>query len=187
MSGRELPTLEPGTSAEWRAWLEKNHASSAGVWLRIKRKGVPGRLLTREKAWEEALCFGWIDSLIRKVDEDRFDQKFTPRKKGSNWSQINLKKVEELRAQGRMREGGIAALEQRPPTVEGGRPNELSPQTERIVRENDSAWQRYQDLPIGERLNYIHWIMEAKREETRNKRAREAALRLAEGKRLGLK
>ncbi|MGD1059967.1 MAG: YdeI/OmpD-associated family protein [Methanomassiliicoccales archaeon] len=181
------PTLEFRSAEEWRDWLDKNHASSPGVWLLLKKKGSLVRSLTRERAWEEALCFGWIDSVIRAVDGDRFAQKFTPRRKGSNWSQTNMRKVEELTAEGRMCDCGLAAVE-RDSVVSGEtRPSVLSPQIESLVKENKTAWRNYLSLPSGERLNFVHWIMEAKREGTRIKRAKEAIGLLAEGKRLGLK
>ncbi len=183
----ELPTLELTTVEEWREWLDSHHAVSPGVWLLVRKKGAKGRSLTREQAWEEALCFGWIDSVIRAVDEDRFAQKFTPRRKGSNWSVTNLRKVGELAASGRMRDCGLAAVERDRELRQASRPNALSPEIERLVRENDVAWRHFLALPDSERLNYVHWIMEAKREETRIRRAREAVDRLALGERLGLK
>lgn len=107
----ERPLLEPASAAEWGAWLEANHATSPGVWLAVGRKGGAATTLTYEQAVEEALCWGWIDSITRRLDGERFLQHFTPRRAGSIWSASNRARVERLMAEGRMRPPGAAVVE----------------------------------------------------------------------------
>jgi uncharacterized protein YdeI (YjbR/CyaY-like superfamily) len=107
----ELPFVEPGNRAEWRAWLESNHDSSAGIWLGVGKKGGTVTSLTYNEAVEEALCFGWIDSTVHALDEHRFRQLFTPRRPRSHWSQSNKHRVERLAAAGLMTPAGLAAIE----------------------------------------------------------------------------
>jgi uncharacterized protein YdeI (YjbR/CyaY-like superfamily) len=108
---RDLPTLQPRSRKAWRAWLQKNHASSSGIWLVYAKKhtGIPS--LTYAEAVEEALCFGWIDSLVHPVDEALYKQIFTPRKEKSAWSALNRKRVEQLIASRQMTAAGMKVIE----------------------------------------------------------------------------
>lgn len=107
----DLPLVEVACRAEWRAWLERNHSIFPGVWLAVGKKGNARTTLTYEDAVEEALCFGWIDSVVNRLDADRFKQLLTPRKRGSAWARTNKERVERLVAQGLMTEAGLAAVE----------------------------------------------------------------------------
>lgn len=107
----ERPLLELDSAADWVAWLAANHATSPGVWVAIGKKGGSATTLTYEQAVEEALCWGWIDSITRRLDDERFMQHFTPRKAGSIWSATNRDRVERLIAEGRMRPSGTAVIE----------------------------------------------------------------------------
>jgi uncharacterized protein YdeI (YjbR/CyaY-like superfamily) len=98
-------------AAAWAAWLEQNHLSAAGIWLRIRKKSASIRALTYPEAVEEALCYGWIDGQTKSFDDSTFIQRFTPRRKGSIWSKINREKVLALAAAGRMRPAGLAEIE----------------------------------------------------------------------------
>jgi uncharacterized protein YdeI (YjbR/CyaY-like superfamily) len=101
------------TSAEeWRAWLQANHAVEKEVWLTFYKKhtGIPS--LTFEEAAEEALCFGWIDSVMKRIDDEKYVLRHTPRKKGSNWSEVNKRRVAKLIEQGRMTEAGLAKIDE---------------------------------------------------------------------------
>src|SRR5919108_2326967 len=104
-----VETLDVRTAWQWRAWLEEHHASSPGVWL-VFHKGHTGQeSIAYEDSVREALCFGWIDSLIRRLDDDRYARKFTPRRRASKWSAVNRKRWLELKAAGRLTEDGLAA------------------------------------------------------------------------------
>jgi uncharacterized protein YdeI (YjbR/CyaY-like superfamily) len=107
-----IEPLECATAAEWRRWLERHHDTEPEAWLLIAKKHAnrPGPSLV--EATEEALCFGWIDSAMRPVDEERYVLRFTPRRAGSNWSEVNKARVERLIGEGRMTEAGLAKVEE---------------------------------------------------------------------------
>jgi len=106
-----LPQLAFASAAEWEAWLEANHDSSEGAWLKLAKKGSGIASVTLAEALDVCLCFGWIDSRREALDEDRYLQRYTPRRARSNWSRINVEKVSELTAAGRMRPAGLAEVE----------------------------------------------------------------------------
>src|SRR5882757_7819160 len=107
----ELPIVEVPDQDAWRDWLEANHASQDGVWLKFAKKGSGVGTVTYAEALEEALCFGWIDGQVRRHDERFYLQRFTPRRRRSKWSQINVEKAERLIADGRMQPAGTAQVE----------------------------------------------------------------------------
>jgi uncharacterized protein YdeI (YjbR/CyaY-like superfamily) len=104
-------SLSFASAAEWEAWLEANHASSDGLWIKVAKKGSGVPSVTIAEALDLCLCFGWIDSQRRALDENYFLQRYTPRRPRSNWSRINVEKVAELTAAGRMRPAGLAEVE----------------------------------------------------------------------------
>lgn len=107
----ELPIVEVRGQAAWRTWLEVNHASSDGIWLKLAKKGSPTPTVTYAEALGEALCFGWIDGQVRRFDEHFYLQRFTPRRPRSKWSRNNREKAERLIADGRMHPAGLAQVE----------------------------------------------------------------------------
>jgi uncharacterized protein YdeI (YjbR/CyaY-like superfamily) len=110
-TGQDLPIVQLDDQEAWRAWLEENHASLAGVWLKFAKKGSPKPTVTYSEAIEEALCFGWIDGQARGHDEHFYLQRFTPRRPKSKWSQINREKATRLLAEGRVRPAGLAQID----------------------------------------------------------------------------
>jgi len=110
-TGQELPIVEAADQQAWRAWLEANHASPSGVWLKFAKKGSPTPSVSYGEAIEEALCYGWIDGQVRAHDEHFYLQRFTPRRPRSKWSQINREKATRLLAEGRMRPAGLAQID----------------------------------------------------------------------------
>jgi uncharacterized protein YdeI (YjbR/CyaY-like superfamily) len=104
--------LHVAASEEWRFWLQANHAVEKEVWLTIYKKNTATRGVTLEEATEEALCFGWIDSSMKPIDDEKYVLRYTPRRKGSNWSERNKKRVAELIEQGRMTEAGLAKIDE---------------------------------------------------------------------------
>ena len=111
MAANDYPSVHPRSRKEWRKWLEKEHLVSSGVWLVYYKKVTGLRVLSYDEAVEEALCFGWIDSLPGKVDEQRSKLKFTPRKPKSVWSALNKKRVNELIRSDLMKPAGLKAIE----------------------------------------------------------------------------
>ena len=109
----ELETLEVEDEAQWRSWLAANHHSSQGVWLVFRKKGM--KSLAYDEAIDGALAYGWIDSLVRKIDDTKYARKFTQRKPWSIWSNLNIARVKRLRAEGRMTKWGLEAFAQRTP------------------------------------------------------------------------
>jgi uncharacterized protein YdeI (YjbR/CyaY-like superfamily) len=183
----ELETVDIRTRKEWRAWLRKHHQSSPGVWVVCHKEhtGVPS--LPYEDLVREALCFGWIDSLIKRLDDERYARKVTPRKPTSKWSDLNRTRWAELNAAGLLEAAGKAAA----PTGNSYAPRpaipELPAYIEKAFKANAKAWSFFQTLPARERRNFVVWIHVAKREETRERRMREAVRLLATGEKLGLK
>jgi uncharacterized protein YdeI (YjbR/CyaY-like superfamily) len=164
------------TPQEFRAWLEAHHAERRELWVGLhkKRTGLPS--LTWSQAVDEALCFGWIDGQGKSLGETSHMIRFSPRKKGSSWSAVNVRRVGELLAEGRMRPAGLAAFEQRSDARTGiysheqeGMP-ELGEAFERQFRADAAAWDFFQTRPRSYRKAAIWWVVSAKREETRQKR-----------------
>jgi uncharacterized protein YdeI (YjbR/CyaY-like superfamily) len=182
-----LINLDVHTRKAWRQWLTRHHASSAGVWLVRHKQHTGVASMPYEDVVREALCFGWIDSLVKRLDEDRFAIKVTPRKPTSKWSDINRKRWKELEAAGLLAPAGLAAA----PTANryAARPTvpELPDYVAKAFKTNGKAWQFFQQLAPTYRRHFVMWIHTAKRPETREKRIRESIALLAAGKKLGLK
>jgi uncharacterized protein YdeI (YjbR/CyaY-like superfamily) len=180
-------TLDIRSSRQWRSWLQKNHASSSGIWLVFHKDHTGVTCLDYEDAVRQALCFGWIDSLIKRLDEDRYARKFTPRKPTSKWSDINRQRWAELNESGQLAAPGLAAA----PTDNkyASRPSipELPAYIAKAFKANPKAWQTFEALAPSYRRHYVGWIHTAKQAETRDKRIRESIALLAAGKKLGLK
>lgn len=183
----ELMTLEVGNRQQWRTWLGKHHASSPGVWLVFYKEHTRVKSIPYEDSVREALCFGWIDSLIKRLDDDRYARKFTPRQPTSKWSDINRKRWVELKAAGLLTPAGLAAA----PTDNTYAPPSAMPDLPiyiaKALKANPKAWGFFQELAPSYRRHFVGWIHSAKRPETRDKRIRESIALLAAGKKLGLK
>jgi uncharacterized protein YdeI (YjbR/CyaY-like superfamily) len=183
----ELVTLQARSRSQWRAWLEKHHASSPGVWLVFYKAHTGVKSIAYEDTVREALSFGWIDSLIKRLDDDRYALKVTPRQPTSKWSDINRKRWVELRAAGRLTSAGLAAA----PTDNSYAPRPVIPDLPvyiaKALKANLKAWTFFRDLAPTHRRDFVVWIHTAKRPETREKRIRESIRLLAAGKKLGLK
>jgi len=168
------PVYFPSPSA-FRDWLEANHAGADVLWVGYFKKGTGRPSLTWPESVDEALCVGWIDGLRKSVDAERYAIRFTPRRPGSNWSRVNLDRVEALTAEGRMRPAGLAAYEARKPdaaaTSYEERPQTLPEPYAGAFRERDeAAWRFFEAQSPSYRRTAIGWILDAKREETRLRR-----------------
>jgi uncharacterized protein YdeI (YjbR/CyaY-like superfamily) len=182
-----LETLDVRTRRRWRAWLNTHHTSSPGIWLVFYKRHTGVNSLAYEDAVREALCFGWIDSLVKRLDDDRYAIKVTPRKPTSKWSALNRRRWTELKAAGLLAPAGLAAA----PTENTYAPEPIIPELPTYIasaiKTNPEAWNFFRGLPPRERRNFVVWIHIAKRPETRERRVRESIDLLAAGKRLGLK
>jgi len=185
--GPELTTLEVGNLREWRRWLTKHHASSPGVWLVYYKDHRRVESIDYDDSVREALCFGWVDSLIKRLDGDRYARKFTPRRPASKWSDSNRQRWAELKTRGLLTPAGLAAA----PTPESYRPRPAIPRLPlyiaKALQANQKAWSFFQELAPTHRRHFVAWIHTAKRPETQKKRIRESIALLAAGKKLGLK
>jgi uncharacterized protein YdeI (YjbR/CyaY-like superfamily) len=177
--------------ASWRKWLAEHGGSESEVWLIYFKAGSGKATISYEDSLEEALCFGWVDSIIQKIDGEKYARKFTPRKAGSKWSELNKHLVAKLIKDGRMTEAGMARVEFSLAEAPSARPKRAEvPLPEWLkagLMTSPQAWENFSKLPPSHRRNTILWVSDAKREETRQKRIREAIERLERNERLGLK
>ena len=188
MPARRLKIVDVGTAVEWRAWLAKHHDSETEVWLVFHKRHTDRASVAYGDAVNEALCFGWIDSLIKRLDDARYARKFTPRKPGSRWSTANRKRYAQLQAQGRLMPSGLKLA----PTGRSGdapRPSlaKVPSYIQHAINSHPSARDFFHGLAPSYQRMYIGWIDSAKRNDTKTRRLREAVDLLAAGKKLGLK
>ena len=173
----------------WRVWLDANGQSTREVWLVFHKKHTGMKCITYEAAVEEALCVGWIDSLVKRLDNDRYARKFTPRTNSGKWSESNIKRVRKLMASGRMTEAGLAKFDPaaQPNTGTSSGPRELPDIFREALAKDPRARRSFERMAPSYRRNFIGWVGSAKREKTRKKRLEEALVLLREGKKLGMK
>lgn len=178
------------TAAAFRAWLDKNHDKKSELWVGYYKKASGKGGMTYQEALDEALCYGWIDGVVRTIDADSYEQRWTPRKQTSYWSEVNLKKVKRLEEEGRMHEAGRAALARKPADSGTRYAFEKRPETfppamiKQFKAMNKAAWTFFEQQPPGYRRLLIHWVTSAKQEETRQKRLKRLVETSAAGKRL---
>ena len=177
------------SAADFRAWLARHHATADVLWVGFWKAASRRERLTYAQAVEEALCFGWIDGLKKGRDEHTFVQRFTPRRPRSIWSLVNVRKVEALRAAGRMTAAGLAAFESRDAARSGlysfeNRPATLDAAYEKRFRAAKAAWKFFGEQPPGYRRTATFWVMSAKRAGTRERRLAQLIAESAKGRRL---
>jgi len=174
--------------ASWRRWLKKNHGSFKEVWLAFYKKHTGRANISYDAAVEEALCFGWIDSIVKRLDDDRYARKFTPRKPRSVWSETNRRRYQNMKSRGLLAAQGL----ERPPAPKGSdtpkqSERKLPRYIEKRLKTVPLAWENFKQLAPSYRRAYVSWIDSAKRDETRERRLREALELLEAGKKLGMK
>lgn len=190
-SGKDgRPVLAFASAEEWEAWLEREHAASDGIWVKFAKKGSGMASVTYSEAVEVGLCYGWIDSLTRSVDERFYVQKFTPRRARSKWSRVNRDKVDELVRQGRMKPAGLAQVER---AKEDGRweaaysspanvtvPDDL----QQALDASPKAAEFFATLNKSNRFAIVYQLQDAKKPETRTRRLEKFVAMLERGEKL---
>lgn len=183
------------TRQAWREWLARNHDRSKGLWLAYYKKGTGKRSVTYEEALQEALCYGWIDSTVGRIDEERYKQKYTPRNVKSVWSASNKARVEKLIAEGLMAPPGLAKVEaaKRNGSWESlddidriGRGADAPSDLLEALSREPRAKAAFDGRPPSEKKLWAYWVLSAKRPETRARRVEETVKRVLAGRRPGI-
>jgi uncharacterized protein YdeI (YjbR/CyaY-like superfamily) len=163
------------SAGDFRKWLERNHDKAPSQWIGFWKKGSGKTGMSYDEAVLEALCLGWIDGQTNRVDDDAVTTRFSPRRAGSNWSKLNISRVNELRKQGRMHPAGLAAFEARKEPEPGAytyetRPADLPDDLSAVFRRNKAAWNFWRAQTPGYRKSMTWWIVQGKQEHTRLRR-----------------
>lgn len=190
-----MKTLRVETRNAWRAWLAEHHASETEIWLIFHKAHIGEPNVPYGETVEEAVCFGWIDSLIKRVDDDCYARKFTPRRSGSVWSESNKARAEKMVAEGLMTDAGQWFVDEAKSSGEWDQKrsrrsmlaDELPDELRNALEIHPNAARTFHSLPLTYQKQYILWIATAKRPETRQRRTAEAIEKLDRGERLGLK
>jgi len=189
-----MKTLHVTERSAWRDWLKANGGKEKEIWLVFYKKHTGKVRLAYEDAVEEALCFGWIDSIVKRLDDERYAQKFTPRRRGGKWSELNIRRARKMIAAGSMTPAGLAlidpALLRRKTSPRPARPP-ATPSVPAYIRDRLDADQKagafFASLAPSQRRLYVSWVDSAKKEETREKRLLELVATLRSKRKLGLK
>lgn len=180
------------TREAWRSWLVENHATAEAIWLVFHKKHTGKAGLTYDEAVEEALCFGWIDGILKRIDDEKHMNRFCPRRARSIWSERNKERVRKMIEAGRMTEAGLAKVRE---AKENGQWDKAAQREDTSIvpaelagalAEDERARLNFEKLAPSYRRQFIYWVGTAKREETRRKRVAEAVRMIRENKRLGM-
>lgn len=188
----QLPEIYLSNRNDWRDWLAENHAVSQGVWLVYYKKHTGIERIAYDDAVEEALCFGWIDSTVRRLDDQRFCQKFVPRRDRSNWSALNRARGEKLIASGEMTAAGLAKIEAARASgawdkaLEDRVDRPVPPELKKTLAKDAKAAAAFRRWSPTQRKYLVNWVAGAKKAETRERRAAKAVQMLREGKKWGM-
>ena len=188
----QLPEIYLSNREDWRDWLAENHAVSPGIWLVYYKKHTGIERVAYADAVEEALCFGWIDSTVRRLDDQRFCQKFVPRRERSKWSGLNRTRAEKLIASGEMTAAGLATIEAARTSgawdkaLEDRVDRPVPPELKKALAEDENAAAAFRRWTPTQRKYLVNWVAEAKKAETRERRAAKAVKMLLEGKKWGM-
>lgn len=186
-------TFRPTSRDEWRSWLEEHHGEPGEVWVLFAKKHTGLSTISYDESVEEALCFGWIDSIKQRVDDDFYAFKFTPRKTTSRWSESNLKRLRKLIENNRMTQSGMAVVPEG--LLEGKAPEKIVDTTVheppswivKRFRSDPVIWEAFEGLTPSQQSLYVRWIAAAKRDATQSRRLDQAMNMLKRGEKLGLK
>jgi uncharacterized protein YdeI (YjbR/CyaY-like superfamily) len=195
MPAPEYKATHPKTRQQWRQWLEKNHSIATGVWFTYYKKETGKPRVSYEEAVEEALCFGWIDSLPRKLDAERTMLKFTPRKPKSVWSKLNKTRIEKLIEQKLMMPAGLASIvlakqngswHTLTASDEAAANNQIPENLRKLLLKNKKAKLNFEKFSFSVRKQFLSWIDSAKRPETKKQRIKQTVLMATENRKPGV-
>jgi uncharacterized protein YdeI (YjbR/CyaY-like superfamily) len=175
MNDRDMEPIFFVSASDFGTWLFAHHTTDLEMWVGFYKRGTDKPTLTWPESVDQALCFGWIDGIRKSIDESSYKIRFTPRKAGSVWSAVNIRRVEELSRLGLMRPAGLEAFARRRENRSGiysyeQRTADLPEPYAKIFKKNKLAWKFYQEQPPGYRKILNWWVVSAKQEETRLKR-----------------
>lgn len=177
----------------WRMWLKKNHKAKKEIWLIYYKKHTGNARIPYDDAVEEALCFGWIDSTVKRIDDEKYAQKFTPRSDKSNWSELNIKRAEKMIREGRMTKAGLAKFDETKKIIQKEKKAKpakkrlvIPPDLKEALSTNKKALQNFNNFAPSYKKLYIGWIVDAKKKETREKRIRQTVKWAAQNKKPGM-
>ena len=180
------------TIQEWHEWLDTNHQTEELLWVIIQKKASEKQGIRYEEAVLEAVSYGWIDGQIKRIDDDEFMQRYTPRRPGSIWSKSNKKRVERLIKEGRMTPAGMKKVEEAKKNGQWEKsytsraPVEIPEDLKKALGAVPMALKNFKGFPQSARFMYIHWINEAKRENTRTRRIHTVVVRSENNQRPGI-
>ena len=178
---------------EWRSWLKENHAKAGEVWLVYYKKHRGKSSINYTESVEEALCFGWIDGMKKRIDEEKYAHRFTPRRSNSKWSPLNIRLATKMIEAGKMAPAGLVSFNQKINyeksflAAKNAKEYSLTPEIEQALKANKKAWEHFNHLAQSYKKQYVGWLISAKRPETRKRRLEEAIMLLTENKKLGMK
>lgn len=173
---------------EWREWLQNNHRTEKFVWLIYYKKHSSEPSISYSDAVEEALCFGWIDGQIKKIDDDKYMQRYTPRTSKSLWSELNVERAKKMIKLGKMTEKGLEVFSEAMKTnkrVPSSKIFSIPIYLQTALIKNEKAWNNFQNFSPSAQLAYVYWIDTAKTDNTRQKRINITIEQLERNKKLG--
>ncbi len=177
----------------WRSWLTKHGESETEVWLVYYKKTTGKDSVQYLESVEEAICFGWIDGIKRRIDDETYAHRFSPRRQRSKWSPLNIKVAQKMKKCGLMTETGLAAFNRREEyntkvgKTRAANPFILTAEIEKTLRRNKKAWDNFNKLAPSYQKQFIGWLVTAKKPETRERRLKEALQLLERNEKLGMK
>jgi uncharacterized protein YdeI (YjbR/CyaY-like superfamily) len=175
-----METLYARERDEWRAWLEKHHASKTEIWLIYYKKGSGKPSVHYEEAVEEAICFGWIDGKVKSIDAEKYMQRYTPRNSGSAWSDVNIKRANKMVRAGLMTRVGLDAFsagKRNPRKIPSSKSFTVPEDLQSALAKRPEAMKNFNEFAPSTRLMYAYWVDSAKRAETRKRRIQEVVER----------
>ena len=188
-----MKTFQAKNRNEWRDWLKKHHTSEKGIWLVYYKKHTGKTTIKYRDSIEEAICFGWIDGIKKRIDEEKYTHRFTIRKTKSKWSPLNISLAKKMIAEKKMTQFGLTFFEQRIEYDEefiksrSSISNALTPEIKQALKNNENAWNNFLKLAPSHKKQFVGWLMSAKKEITKQKRLTEAISLLEQNRKLGMK